>query len=83
MGAQVNVDVEMCFWWKMMKKQAAGSLVKIYTIPERVMCSNNYASAMQQPKARQLGPGSDVRPAATGLGLPPAEAEFILKRGQA
>lgn len=42
MDAEVNVDVEMCFfWWKMKKKKAAKGLVKIYTLPERVMCWNN------------------------------------------
>jgi hypothetical protein len=43
MDAEVNVDVEICFWWEMVKRKAAKSLVKIYMLPERVMCSNNDA----------------------------------------
>lgn len=57
MDAEVNVDVEICFWWKMMKRKAAKSLVEIYILPERVMCSNNYAWAiMHQPKATSIRP---------------------------
>jgi hypothetical protein len=43
MDVEVNVDVEICFWWEMVKRKAAKSLVKIYMLPERVMCSNNDA----------------------------------------